>query len=141
MFFFKQKTAYELRISDWSSDVCSSDLFEATKLGRGEAAAAEAAETARQTFEEGVTATGLPTIEVSESELSAGLPAFELLRRAGLAKSNGEARRLIKGGGARINDVAIADELQTVGLDDLDPEGCIKLSAGKKRHALVKLAA
>jgi len=115
--------------------------FEATRLCRGEAAAVEAAETARQTFEEGVSAAGLPTIEVSRSELGGGVPAFELLRRAGLAKSNGEARRLIKGGGARINDVAIDDELRSVGLDDLDAEGCIKLSAGKKRHALVKLAA
>jgi tyrosyl-tRNA synthetase len=115
--------------------------FEATRLCRGEAAAVEAAETARQTFEQGVSAAGLPTIEVSRSELGGGVPAFELLRRAGLAKSNGEARRLIKGGGARINDVAIDDELRTVGLDDLDAEGCIKLSAGKKRHALVKLAA
>src|SRR3546814_18990200 len=135
MFFFKQKTAYELRISDWSSDVCSSDLFEATKLCRGEAAAAEAAETARQTFEEGVTATGLPTIEVSESELSAGLPAFELLRRAGLAKSHGEARRLIKGGGARINAVAIADELQPAGSEHLATEAVHNLTAGTKQHS------
>jgi tyrosyl-tRNA synthetase len=115
--------------------------FEATKLCRGEAAAVAAAETARQTFEEGVSAAGLPTIEVSKAELGGGVPAFELLRRAGLAKSNGEARRLIKGGGARINDIAIEDELRSVGLDDLDGEGCIKLSAGRKRHALVKLAA
>ncbi len=114
--------------------------FEATRLCRGEAAAREAAETARQTFEEGISASGLPTIEVSEAELDGGLPAFELMRRAGLARSNGEARRLIKGGGGRVNDVAIKDEMQTVGLDDLGPEGTIKLSAGKKRHALVKLA-
>ncbi|GAB4239813.1 MAG: tyrosine--tRNA ligase [Kiloniellaceae bacterium] len=114
--------------------------FEATRLCRGEAAAAQAAETARQTFEEGVSAEGLPTVEVSESELSGGLPAFELMRRAGLAKSNGEARRLIKGGGARLNDVAIQDEMHIVRLDDLGPEGSLKLSAGKKRHALVKLA-
>jgi tyrosyl-tRNA synthetase len=114
--------------------------FEATRLCRGEAAAAEAAETARQTFEEGISAEGLPTIEVSVAELGDGLPAFELLRRAGLAKSNGEARRLIKGGGARLNDVAIQDEMHGVRRDDFGPEGSLKLSAGKKRHALVKLA-
>src|SRR3546814_18308879 len=56
--------------------------FEATKLCRGEAAASEAAETARQTFEEGVTAAGLPTIQVSKSELGGGVPAFELDRKS-----------------------------------------------------------
>jgi tyrosyl-tRNA synthetase len=114
--------------------------FEATKLCRGEAAAASAAETARQTFEEGLSAEGLPSIELAKAELDAGVPAFELLRRTGLAKSNGEARRLIKGGGARLNDIAIKDEMHSVSLDDLGPEGSLKLSAGKKRHALVKLA-
>ena len=114
--------------------------FEATKLCRGESAAREAAETARQTFEEGISAAGLPFIEVTAVELGDGLPAFELMRRAGLAKSNGEARRLIKGGGGRVNDVAIRDEMQTVGRDDFGAEGIVKLSAGKKRHAVVKLA-
>ncbi|WP_422365971.1 tyrosine--tRNA ligase [Pelagibius sp.] len=113
---------------------------EATRLCRGGAAAKEAAETARQTFEEGRSAEGLPTIEIPESELAAGIPAYELLRRAGLAASNGEARRLIKGGGGRINDVQIKDEQQTVSLSDCNPEGVIKLSAGKKRHVLLKVA-
>lgn len=113
---------------------------EATRLCRGGAAAKEAAETARQTFEEGRSAEGLPTIEIPESELAAGIPAYELLRRAGLAASNGEARRLIKGGGGRINDVQIKDEQQTVSLSERNPEGVIKLSAGKKRHVLLKVA-
>ena len=113
---------------------------EATRLCRGDAAAKEAAETARQTFEEGRSAEGLPTIEIAESELAAGIPAYELLRRAGLASSNGEARRLIKGGGGRINDVQIKDEQQTVSLSERNPEGVIKLSAGKKRHVLLKVA-
>lgn len=113
---------------------------EATRLCRGDAAAKEAAETARQTFEEGRSAEGLPTIEIAESELAAGIPAYELLRRAGLAASNGEARRLIKGGGGRINDVQIKDEQQTVSLSERNPEGVIKLSAGKKRHVLLKVA-
>ncbi len=113
---------------------------EATRLCRGAAAAGEAAETARQTFEEGRSAEGLPTIEIPESELAAGIPAYELLRRAGLAASNGEARRLIKGGGGRINDVQIKDEQQTVSLSERNPEGVIKLSAGKKRHVLLKVA-
>ncbi|WP_420347281.1 tyrosine--tRNA ligase [Pelagibius sp.] len=111
----------------------------ATALCRGASAAAEAAETARQTFEEGRSAEGLPSIEVPQGELSDGVPAYELLRRAGLANSNGEARRLIKGGGGRLNDVPIRDELQSVSLQDRDADGVIKLSAGKKRHVLLRV--
>ena len=112
--------------------------FEATKLCHGEAAAEEAAETARQTFEEGVTSEGLPIVEVPRSELDNGIPAFDAFRRVGLAASGGEARRLIKGGGARINDEKATAEDQTVSAADLDGEGVIKLSAGKKRHVLIK---
>jgi tyrosyl-tRNA synthetase len=127
--------------------------WEATRLSHGEAAADQAAETAHRTFG-GVqprTATvdvrgfaptvkvGLPTIELPRAELQAGIAAFELLRRAGLAASNGEARRLIRQGGGRINDRAVGDETRTVTLDDVSAEGVIKLSAGKKRHALVRV--
>jgi tyrosyl-tRNA synthetase len=111
---------------------------EATKLCRGEKAAAEAAETARQTFEEGVASDGLPVVEVPRAELDAGIPAFDAFRRAGLAASGGEARRLIKGGGARINDRKAAAEDQSVSSADLDADGVVKLSAGKKRHALIR---
>ena len=113
---------------------------EATRLCHGEAAAAEAAETARRTFEEGTLGDALPSIEVTRDELAAGIPAYELLRRSGLTASNGEARRLIKGGGARLNDQAIGDESRLVGPEDLAADGVAKLSAGKKRHALVRLA-
>ena len=112
--------------------------FEATKLAHGAAAATEAAETARRTFEDGESAEGLPSIEIGRAELQSGIAAFELFRRAGLAASGGEARRLIKGGGARINDAAAPSETQTVTLSDLNADGVIKLSAGKKRHALVR---
>lgn len=111
---------------------------EATKLCHGDEAAVAAAETAAKTFEQGVIAENLPTIEVASSDLEAGLPAFELIRRAGLASSNGEARRLIKGGGGRLNDVAIGEETAQVTLADVNADGVIKLSAGKKRHALVR---
>jgi len=111
---------------------------EATTLCRGRAAAAAAAETARRTFEEGGQGDELPTVEVARTRLAAGVPAYELLREAGLTASNGEARRLIKGGGGRINDTAIADEARQVGLADLNAQGVIKLSAGKKRHALIR---
>ena len=70
--------------------------------------------------------------------LARGVVAFELFSRAGLAASNGEARRLIRGGGARLNDTVVDNETKTVSLADLDPQGMLKLSAGRKRHALVR---
>ncbi len=111
--------------------------LEVTKLCHGEAAANEAAETARATFEEGGAGDALPRTDVPKSDLAAGIPAYEVFRRAGLAASNGEARRLIKGGGGRVNDVALSDETQPITTADINAEGVIKLSAGKKRHALV----
>jgi tyrosyl-tRNA synthetase len=109
-----------------------------TTLCHGAEAAAESAETARRTFEEGATGDSLPSITVPRGELDAGIAAFELFRRSGLAASGGEARRLIKGGGARVNDLAIANETQLIGAANLTADGFIKLSAGKKRHALVR---
>jgi tyrosyl-tRNA synthetase len=109
-----------------------------TTLCHGAEAAAESAETARRTFEEGATGDSLPSITVPRGELDAGIAAFELFRRSGLAASGGEARRLIKGGGARVNDSAIANETQLIGAANLTADGFIKLSAGKKRHALVR---
>ena len=111
---------------------------QATALCHGAKAAKTAAATARKTFEEGGVAQDLPTIEVPRGELQAGVAAYVLMCRAGLAASNGEARRLIKGGGGRLNDAVIGEETATVTLADLSAEGVIKLSAGKKRHALVR---
>jgi tyrosyl-tRNA synthetase len=110
---------------------------EATALAHGRAAAEAAAETAREVFEAGGAGDELPQISVPRETLARGVPAFELFVRAGLAASNGEARRLIKGGGARVNDAVVTGEMQPVSLADLDPEGQIKLSAGRKRHALI----
>jgi tyrosyl-tRNA synthetase len=106
---------------------------QATALAHGQTAADEAAETARRTFTEGAAAEGLPSIELPIAELAAGIPAFALFVRAKLAASNGEARRLIRGGGARLNDVVIADEAQLISGDAV-----LKLSAGKKQHVLVR---
>jgi tyrosyl-tRNA synthetase len=111
---------------------------EATRLCHGEASHDAAAETARRTFTEGTAGEDLPTIEVLRAELAAGVPAFELLRRVGLAASNGEARRLIKGGGAKLNNAQVSEETQAVTIADLDAHGVLKLSAGKKRHALIR---
>jgi tyrosyl-tRNA synthetase len=111
---------------------------EITALAHGRAAAEEAAETARRTFEEGARADTLPTVSVPRARLAAGIAAFELLHEAGLAESRNEARKLIKGGGGRLNDKPIAGDTATVGEADLDASGTLKLSAGRKRHVLVK---
>lgn len=113
---------------------------EATRMAHGDEAASAAAETARRTFEEGTSGEALPTIEVPQSDLDSGVPLFALLTRVGLTPSNSEARRLIKGQGARLNDSVVADEKYSVTLRDLNPDGMLKLSAGKKRHALVRPA-
>ncbi len=111
---------------------------ELTRLCHGSEAARSAAETARRTFVGGAAGRDLPSIEMPHDELEAGVPAYELFCRVGLAASNSEARRLIKGGGARVNNVAIVSETQPISAADLDSAGAIKLSAGKKRHALVR---
>ena len=114
--------------------------FEATRMCRGEAAAKDAAETARKTFEEGEAGGVLPTVSVQRSQLEAGVPIWEALKLAGFAASNGEAKRLVRGGGARINDEACNDENRQITQADLNAEGVVKLSAGRKRHAVVKVA-
>ncbi|SDR46567.1 tyrosyl-tRNA synthetase [Rhizobiales bacterium GAS113] len=110
----------------------------ATALLHGEAAAAEAAETARKTFEEGALAKTLPTVEVTRAEFEAGLGLPIAFVRAGLVASNGEARRQIKGGGLRVNDAPVSDERATLQASDLTREGVVKLSLGRKRHVLLK---
>jgi tyrosyl-tRNA synthetase len=110
---------------------------EATRLAHGAEAAVAAAETARQAFELGEAADTLPGVDVAQAELEAGVPAFRLFMLAGLAASNGEARRLIRGGGARVNDLPLRDEAHVVTAGDLR-DGVIKLSAGRKHHRLVR---
>ena len=110
---------------------------EATALVHGRAAADEAAETARRTFEEGGLAESLPTVEIPNAEM-ASLGVLSAFVRAGLVTSNGDARRQIKGGGLRINDSTVTDEKMLLTPDLLTPEGVIKLSLGRKRHVLLK---
>jgi tyrosyl-tRNA synthetase len=111
---------------------------EATALVHGRAAADNAAETARRTFEEGALAETLPTVDVARAELESGLGVLAAFVKAGLVASNGEARRQIKNGGLRINDDAIADEKMTLTPAQLTPQGVVKLSLGKKRHVLLR---
>ena len=112
---------------------------EVTKLCHGEEAAQAAAETARQTFAAGKMADGLPQIEMSAEEVN-GLSIIDAFISAGLATSKGEVRRLIKGGGARLNNVAIASDEAVLSLDDFADERRCQLSSGKKRHALIVLS-
>ena len=111
---------------------------EITTLAHGKAAAEQAAETARRTFEEGAKADTLPTVDLPRARFAKGIAAFELLHEAGLAESRNEARKLIKGGGGRLNDKPIAGDTATVDESDLDSSGTLKLSAGRKRHVLVR---
>jgi tyrosyl-tRNA synthetase len=110
---------------------------EATALAHGRAAAEAAAETARRVFAEGQAAETLPGIVVPAAELKQGIPLPRLFVLAGLATSNGEARRLVRGGGARVNDAVASDEAQMIGAADLR-DGAVKLSAGRKQHVLVR---
>ena len=111
---------------------------EATALLHGREAAEQAAETARRTFEERTLAQTLPTVEIPRTRLESGLSLLGAFVEAGLVSSNSEARRQVKGGGLKLNDLAVTDEKMLLTTRDLTPQGVIKLSLGKKRHVLLK---
>ncbi|MGX9572671.1 MULTISPECIES: tyrosine--tRNA ligase [unclassified Mesorhizobium] len=111
---------------------------ETTAIVHGREAAEEAEETARKTFEEGALAETLPTVEVGKADLQSGVGILSLFVTAGLAASNGEARRHIQGGAVRLNDQSVSDDRRLVTLQDLGPEQVVKLSLGKKKHVLVR---
>ncbi len=111
---------------------------EATALMHGRDKAEAAAETARRTFEEGSTADTLPSIAVPAAEISAGLGVLSAFVRAGLVASTGEARRQVKGGGLRVNDVVVTDERAMIGDGDLNADAAVKLSFGRKKHVLLR---
>ncbi|MEB3046665.1 tyrosine--tRNA ligase [Rhizobium mulingense] len=114
---------------------------EATAIVHGREAAEASAETARTTFEEGRVAENLPSVEISATELDGGIGLLSLMVRAGLAGSNGEARRHVQGGAVRINDEAVSDERRLIGSGEITADGVIKLSLGKKKHILIRRAA
>ncbi len=111
---------------------------EATALLHGRAKADAAAETARKTFEQGALADDLPSVAVASGELDVGLGVLAAFVKAGLVKSNGEARRQIQGGGLRVNDQPVTDEKATLTRADLTGDGVIKLSLGRKKHVLLR---
>lgn len=105
---------------------------EATAMCRGRAAADEAAETARRTFDEGAAGEALPSFAVTGGSIG----IVDALVNLGLAASKNEARRLIKGGGARVNGDKVEDEALTVSIG-AEP---VRVSAGKKHHGLLTAA-
>jgi len=112
--------------------------FETTKLLHGQNAAEEAEKTSLKTFEQGAAGSDLPRVTVSVSALETGYSVVDALTQSGLCKSKGEARRLIAGGGARLNDQKVNDE-STMITRELFSTGETKISAGKKKHAILQL--
>jgi tyrosyl-tRNA synthetase len=110
----------------------------ATAMVHGQAAADEAASTARTTFEEGGLGSSLPTIEVPRAELHAGIGVLVAFVKAGLAASNGEVRRAIANNAIIVNDVRVTSDKATIGEADVTADGVVKLSLGRKRHVLLK---
>jgi tyrosyl-tRNA synthetase len=111
---------------------------EATAMVHGRAAADAAAETARKTFEAGEVDESLPSVEIPRGDLEGGIGVLTAFVRAGLASSTSDARRQVQAGALRVNDDAVRDEKRQLALDDLGPEGVIKLSHGRKKHVLLK---
>jgi tyrosyl-tRNA synthetase len=112
---------------------------EATALVHGRAAADQASDTSRKTFEEGSFAGSLPTVEIARAELDKGLGVLTAFaEKTGLVSSNGDARRQVKAGGLKVNDATVSDEKMTLTSKDLTSDGVIKLSLGKKKHVLLK---
>lgn len=113
--------------------------FEATRMLHGEEAAVTAAETAKSTFEQGAISENLPKVAISGDDLSAGVSIISALTLSGLAASNGEARRHIKGSAIKLNDEKVADDSYKLSMGDFNEDGIAKLSFGKKRHILLTL--
>ena len=111
---------------------------ETTALLHGRAAAETAAATAQKTFEQGVVATDLPTVSIARTELDAGVPVLVAFVKAGLAASNGEAKRAIANGALSVNDARVTDDKARVTMTDVGTGDVIKLSFGKKRHVLIR---
>lgn len=116
-----------------------------TALCHGVEAADAAAKTAKEVFEDGLIDANLQAVDMDRARLDSGVPAFELFFETGIAESKSESRRLIRGGGAKINDRKIEDENMLVTSAWLKPSSAqdgamvMKLSSGKKKHLLVRV--
>ncbi len=110
----------------------------ATSMLHGADAARESEAAAAAVFAGGGSAQALPTADVPKADLEAGILVAAAFSAAGLTKSNGDARRMIKQGAAKVNDVQVTDQNAVITLADATADGAVKLSAGKKRHALIR---
>ena len=108
-----------------------------TGMLHGDEAAQAAEATAREVFERGGVGDDLPTLALTPADVADGISVGQLFVRAGLAKSGKDAKRLIAEGGARLNDEIVLDAGQMIGAGELAEP--VKLTAGRKRHALVTL--
>ena len=112
---------------------------EATSMCHGKEQSLQAEATSKQTFLSGSYGNSLTTVEIPKNEISKGLPVFLILKRAFNLSSGAEARRLLRSGGAKLNDKVVTEETLLVKTSDTDENGIIKLSIGKKRHNLIKI--
>lgn len=111
---------------------------EATAMVHGREAASSAADTARRTFEQGETSLALPSVNVPRKDIAAGIGVLSAFVTAGLAASNGEVRRAISNNAVAVNDVRVSNDKHVIGEADVNSDGVIKLSLGKKQHVLLK---
>jgi len=111
----------------------------ATALTHGDEEAEKSREAAKKLFESGGSdAASVPTHTVGRGALEEGIPVFQIFHESGLCDSRGAARRLAKGGGARVNKEKVADD-RILTLDDLNEDGVILLQAGKKKHRRIEV--
>ena len=111
---------------------------DATAMCHGRSNALEAEKTAKQTFESGSYGTSLPTLNLKSSDLQNGIPIFDLFKQAFNLSSGSEARRIIRDGSAKINDLKVNNETDIINNSNFEKSKILKLSVGKKKHSIVK---
>ena len=111
---------------------------EATKVLHGEEEAKKAAQTAKDTFEGGALASGLPEIIIEKEEVKKGINILDLIANNKILLSKSEARRVIANKGFKLNDKVIDDEKKILQIKDFE-NNTLKLSYGKKKHYLIKV--
>lgn len=136
-FSSEEEQEFEALVKENINEAKKRLAFRVTELCHGIDRAKEALDTAVKVFEQGISSENLPSISVEESLLLEGVLCVDLLCQAGITSSKGEARRLIRGMGVKINDVLVTDENLVVTADDLKDKA-VKISSGKKKHILVK---